>query len=371
MVQDDGGVLGQATVYLAHEGVREIDDLVKAAAGVSRYPVGEEWGFEGALFVQPHEASRPDWAAVLDDLAGATLPNLTTQLAGAALVARLQGRIFALAFGQGRHLLRSELLVEDFGLRVAENTVDPAAIRSIDGRAFERGVLLTRRQTSRPGRAESLGLQVDREMIRSITGRSRIDGGGRVHGGTSLGLSGDIDLRRLHAFGQRLLHDYSDNAYKEAFPQLDRLQALSPESSDARVLDGKLLDALKSPDYGSAYLAPPAILDWGDVSAFRFSTEPRTSQAQDLRLEDYLLSLGDPSQITEARLENDEVLVIARDSARTVFRWSVRRCIVWETQIEEAAYILAEGLWWRVDREYMDYVDSACQRPCRSPRFRP
>jgi len=354
--------LAQATIYLAEEGVQDLSDVVKSDDS-EMFELGRENGLDGRLYVQRQEPLEPEWVGVLEGLTGASLAHVRTQLAGAVLVVRLAGRIFAFTFGQGRHLLVAERFVDDFGLRVAANTVDPMAIRSLDGRTFGRGVLLTRRQSSRPGRVEALGLQVDREMLRSITGRSRATGAGRVHGGTSLGLTREIDLATLDDFGRELLTSYSATSYQEAFAQLDQMRALPANDPLVARLDSALVAALRTPDLMGAYLAPPAMLDWEIVSGFRFSDDPRGTVRDDLELTDYLVGRGPTAAPpTLEQLRADEARTIARDSSRATSRWTIYRCLVWEAQLDEGAYVLADGRWWRVDRAYLDSINATVAR---------
>lgn len=354
---DEERSLGQATVYLAEDAVADFDDVIKGDEGFEKVALDASAGLDGVVYVQRHEARPPAWVEPLAELTGSSLGQIQTQLAGAALLLRLSGRIFAFTFGQGRHLLRPEVLVDDFGLRVAANSVDPAQIRSVDGRTFERGVLLTRRQSSRPGRVEALGLQIDREMIRSITGRSRAGDVGRIHGGTALGVTRTLEFDALETFGRELLTSYSATDYQDAFSQLDQMKPLARTSADALALDADLLNALHEPEMRGAYLAPPRILDWEAISAFRFSGDPRGTRRDELVLREYLDGRGHP--VSETELHDEFVHVLDRDSPRVVARWPVYQCLVWETQRGDRAYVLADGRWWRIDGGYLASVNAA------------
>lgn len=351
--------LGQATIYLAEHDVKEPADLVKEDGTIQAIALAGAAGLDGTLFVQQHDATSPTWVEPLSELAGQELGQIRTQLAGAALVVRLSGRFFALTFGQGRHILKPDLLVDDFGLRVAANTVDPTQIRSVDGRTFERGVLLTRRQTSRPDRVEALGMQLDREMFRSITGRARTKGGGRIHGGTSLGLTRDIDLEGLEAFGAELLAEYAGSDYRDAFEQIDQIRPVPRKSSDLVELDQALIHALHQPDARGAYLAPPTLIDWETISAFRFEGDVRGVRRDELVLHEYLDELGHP--VATEDLARD-VCAIDRDSPRTVARWPIYNCLIWETELNSKAFVLADGRWWSVGHNYLQTVNRAMDR---------
>lgn len=354
--------LNQATIYLAEATVTAFDDLIRAP-DESEEPafhvvhLAAASGLDGRLYIQRREAAPPGWVEPLKSIAGRALPPIEVQQAGAVLLVRLSGRIFAFAFGQGRYLLNHDLLVDDFGLRAAANMVDPERVRSVDGRTFVRGVLLTRHQASRPGRVEALGVQVDREMFRAITGRSRRAGEGRVHGATSLGLTRDMPFGALDQLGRELLASYSATDYQASFSSLDRMRPLPRDSREVLRLNEALLDDLRSPDI-SAFLAPPKILDWAHVSGFRLGRQPRGSINDDLDVKAYLSSIEDPQDLTFELLGHDEIRVLDRDSPRTIARWSVLQSLVWETTLGGQAYVLSEGRWYRIEQSYLEWVDA-------------
>lgn len=197
-------------------------------------------------------------------------------------------------------------------------------------------------------------MQLDREMLRSITGRSRRQGGGRVHGGTSLGLTREIPFTDMELLAQELLADYLSLDYRTAFSSLDRLQALPREATEAARLTQALIDSLRSPE-PAAFLAPRTMLDWEHVSGFRYSTQRRGRVHDEPDLSTYLSTLGNPADLTLDRLRQDEIRVVDRDSPRTIATWSVLRSLVWETSVDDNAYILSDGRWYLVDRAYLEW----------------
>ena len=111
-----------ATIYLAEQDVVDLGQLVKDDEEYEEMELDPALGIEGRLLVGRHLEVAPGWVDTLGSITSRPLPAITTQLASAALIVRLAGRWFAFAFGQGRHLLRQDALVDDFGLRVAANT---------------------------------------------------------------------------------------------------------------------------------------------------------------------------------------------------------------------------------------------------------
>ncbi len=167
------------------------------------------------------------------------------------------------------------------------------------------------------------------------------------------------DLRDLDRLGRQLLADYAGRDFLDGFPTLERLQAEPKGSPLARRLDAQLVRVLQDPDAGGAYFAPPGILDWETVAAFRFGGEASTIRREEASLDDYRLLRPDP---TLDDLMADDLRVVDRNSMRALDRWPIYRWLVWELQDGDDAYVLSEGRWFKVSGEYLASVDSAARR---------
>jgi len=70
-----------------------------ANAPVDTYPMAEASGIDGVLYVRQSTEKRPSWGSVLDEVAGRVIPNLANRSSSAVLLLRVDGDIFAFAFG--------------------------------------------------------------------------------------------------------------------------------------------------------------------------------------------------------------------------------------------------------------------------------
>src|ERR1019366_610765 len=103
---------------------------------------------------------------------------------------RIDDQVFALPFGQGRYLLNLDKLEERFGLKVCLNSIDAAAIRSIDKRSFDALLTQSRVQTSKAAPIADFGLDVEQDLLRAATGTPVDKGlGERMSGLDSLSVS--------------------------------------------------------------------------------------------------------------------------------------------------------------------------------------
>jgi uncharacterized protein (TIGR04141 family) len=77
-------------------------------------------------------------------------------------------------------------------------------------------------------------------------------------------------------------------------------------------------------------------------SGVRFSTEQPEVLHTDPPASAYLRT-REPDDLTLERLKSDRVLAISAESDQPMGRWSVYRCIVYETTREQRLYVLSRG----------------------------
>jgi uncharacterized protein (TIGR04141 family) len=86
----------------------------------------------GVVVVAAREAHPPWWEGFLGTyIAGDDLDDLFNASTSAALLVEAGERLFALTFGHGRHLLQTEAIEQDFGLKVVLNNVAPTQLKSV------------------------------------------------------------------------------------------------------------------------------------------------------------------------------------------------------------------------------------------------
>jgi uncharacterized protein (TIGR04141 family) len=150
------------------------------------------------------------------------------------------------------------------------------------------------------------------------------------------------------------LDAYESRDYEQSFKVIDQRRRIEDPARIAE-LDEALVAALATPERGGAYLAPPEILDWSNVSGFRFTGDPRGFRRDEPTIREYALHRG--GTITLAGLHEDNLSAIARDTERAVTSWPVHRCLIWERREDDGAFVLADGHWWRIDPGFIAEID--------------
>ena len=111
---------------------------------------------EDSLFLKWTPPHPPGWMRYLEPHVSEDLPDLYAASSGAVLFVESSRRLFAVTFGQGRHLLEPETLESDFGLKVVLNSVAPDQLKSVDAKTIDETTMHTRRDVSRDSSLSAL-----------------------------------------------------------------------------------------------------------------------------------------------------------------------------------------------------------------------
>lgn len=312
------------------------------------------------LYVKSSPPRPPKWLGYVSGHVDPALPSILGASSAAVLFVPTGERVLALSFGYGRFLLRSEALVQDFGLRVVLNSVDPAHIKSIDARTFDELTVHTRRGVSRDSPLTAFELDVSRNLLRGITGTSAVEGlQGGMTGAASLRLTSATPVPDLPALAARLVDAYESTKYRDAgFGFVDHMRA-ERDPSIVAALDGRLVDALVDREMTTMHLAIPEAIDWQGIAGVRFSFKKKDHERMsDPKISVYRSLRDGPDELTLARLRSDRIeAVSAEDEDQLRGRWRVYDCIVFETEHLGYLYVLSGGDWYRISKSYRDRVE--------------
>ncbi|WP_437293889.1 DUF6119 family protein [Sorangium sp. So ce426] len=332
-------------------------DAFRAPTSLTKHPLKKNIGFKGSLFL-PAEPSRkqPAWVDLLNE--GAMSPlSLENASSSAVLIVETSNRFFAISFGYGSNLLRQELIERDFGLKVALNAVEPAALRSVDMHTMEDLTLHTRRQASLGSHLSTFGLDVTRDLMRSVTGRPRDPNIGRqVTGSDALSINAEFDFTGLGAKCDQLFREYGKKDYLKEFAFVDHVRKIR-DSALGDELDQLLVQDLRTGTAGSAYLAAPKPIDWDRFAAFNYSTEGHANDHTDLDLTHYLDTI-DTGALSISKLRKDRIGAKYTDADATREKWSVYDSLVYEAAYKGDLYALSAGEWYVIEQSYARQIES-------------
>lgn len=311
-----------------------------------------------SLFIRPSIPRPPRWLKYVTDYMDTDdLPTVVGASSSGLLLVRVKKRLMAVSFGRGYLLLKPEALVQDFGLKVVLNSLDPSQIKSVDARTFDELSIYTRRGVSRDSSLPAFELDVARDLLRGITGRASVEDLGVLSGTARLAINTATQIPELKKMGKKLLKFYQSRRYRKDFKFIDNMRAENDPSAVSK-LDKKLIAALKTEELTQMHLAIPEAVNWQEIDGVRFSyRRKKQSRSPDPRISVYRRLRG-ADGLTLKRLRSDKVEAIsAVDEDQVLDHWRVYDCIVFETEHNGQLYVLSGGDWYRISKTYRGQVE--------------
>jgi uncharacterized protein (TIGR04141 family) len=244
-------------IFLIKEGVTIDQVLRDDVGGLNRHDIRAGLDFTGVIFTKGTPANPPSWQRFVQQGTAAPLGPLLNQSASGLILLSAAGRFFAIAFGFGRHWIDEAQIVRRFGMIVTLNVVHPDRIRSVDREEFDTIQRKTRSQTSISSNIDSFGLNIQRDLVRSVTGQPEdITFAAHVTGADNLIMSATVTFEQLGDKCAQALAQFSTNRYRDRYAWIDNFNRITDPVKISE-LDCGLVDDLRTGTPENAFLTPP------------------------------------------------------------------------------------------------------------------
>jgi uncharacterized protein (TIGR04141 family) len=350
------------TVFLIKDGYKDIKDFLQVAE-LRRVPVSSG-SVNGTLFFRSGFKSTPPWASIFRDVPGFDPRSIVNQSSRGLYVVQVEDRWFCFTFGYTRHLLVEAAVERNFGLIVALNLGDPDAIKAIDKTNISHVGLQSREQAGRDVGFDGFEFDTDIDLLKSITAKGRAAEGEEQEtysGRDSFSVYTRVNLSSFADIAKKLWKARKSTAYQKRYPWVDKITQ-ERDSAIVTQLDSELVSAVNSGTVSKIWLAVPEMISWEELDGFAYkirSPSPRKAGPAlhpDIDLDGWLAATKLEGQITLNHLTNRKIFQCFKDG-REPAAWSVYRCLNAEIDIGGSKYILNDGDWYNVDREYVTHVD--------------
>ena len=312
----------------------------------------------GHFFYAESNPNPPDW---MRKFFGTSIQQeiriLTSSAKGILIVPVRNGDTtvrFAVAFGIGRHLLKEGVIEERFGLKVVLNSADPESLRSIDKTTLGSVPKHSHEQMSRDVNASEFGIDVEQDLISSVTAKSRDEAFGKTPTGKdALSVSVKVDILNIVEFLKHCLNRYHSDDYKADFEWIDQIAEVR-DKRKTEALATLLAEKLTQRELDKIWMAVPSLVDWADVEGFRYLSEKKGDLVEDIGMSSFLDSLGERPITTETL--DDELVYMISASTGIATRWTAFRCTYAELELDDSLYILNNGKWYEIARGFTERV---------------
>lgn len=330
----------------------------------------------GQFYYGESHTFKPDW---LQDFFISKLINGSKSIYSASAKGLLlisinkndEQRIFAIAFGYGWQFLKPGVYEERFGLKTALSIIDPENLRKIGKKNMVTVPKDTNEQLSKSGVTADFGIDIEQDLLCSVTGKSINENvfGKTVTGKDTLSLSVKININSIKEFLGTCYDRYLSNDYKKDFDWIDQFA----EIKDVKLLDilnHRLIENLKSNNLSDTWMAIPDIVEWEKVKGFKYSQRKDEDSQNDIEISFFLSSLTDKrrNELCVDLLKRKTIYCISASNEESIDEWSAYNCLYCEVHIEDKTYLLSNGKWYeiatdfskRVNNDYETLRDKGC-----------
>jgi len=275
---------------------------------------------------------------------------------GAALVVRAFERTFILTFGSGHHLLNTDAIERDFGLRVTLNSVEPEKLRSLDKASYDHNPLNSRTQSTSDVDIFDLDIDSELEILYAVTGASKVPiFGSHVTGRDALTIAAETTLQGIPAVLEEAKNRF-EAKLPSTFEWVDNIHKVK-DRDDIEILDLMLDDLLRNPESENLWIGEPEIVDWEGQVGYSFDLYSRTDRLPVLRMKDLAEYVHSKHQLLNVETLKSQQIHVNNSEYQSVKHWSAYRCLYAEIVAGSEQYILRNGVWFEVDQDFAGKVD--------------
>lgn len=324
----------------------------------------------GVLYFGESFKFKPSW---LDKFFGSTLNDILEKLFNASSKAILltkvtvttnKQRIFAIPFGYGWTLLNQGIWEERFGLKITLNTVDPNNLRRIDKNNMSSVPKITSEQLTRDGVAADFGIDIEQDLIQSITGKSKDENFGKIiTGKDALNLSAKVDLFNIQDFLKLCFNKFESDNYKKDFGWIDQISELK-DPKILESLNNSLIDNIKNSNFDKIWMAVPELIDWSDISGFSYKNK-KNDLNEDITLSEFLSNLPETEKNNlSLGVFNRHIYCFGASNDELKYQWKAFNCLYCEIQddTKDKTYILSNGKWYELESSFAKQVNTGYQQ---------
>lgn len=351
------------SIFLIKAGRKDTDEIIKNNKSLKQFDIKISGLKKAVLFVKQLPSHPPKWLSLFKDMiSDKDIRDLKSAVVSGVLLVDKGSRKYALTFGYGRALLEPGCYEERFGLIVTLNSIDAEGIRSIDKKTFDSPIYKhTRDQGGREGSTSDFGLNVDQDLVRSITGKPvQDDLGHRLTGAASLAVIVKADLSELSSLLDKYYGKFTDTSYKDIFPWADHFSQVDDKTL-IKELNEALVDKINAKDFDRLWMSLPEIVDWSDISGFRYSASTSGEPLNDIDMESFLSHRG-MDNIDIDLIKRKKVFAFNIDDTSATTSWRAYNCIYCELDRDGNTYILSDGLWYCIARTFVEKINSQYSR---------
>lgn len=348
------------TVFLMKDYVKYFENCIKKEAQVEFIELKKDLDLDGKVVVSDCSVNKPKWTEIIEYFSDKDIEIDCNVSNKALLLLRINGRIFALTFGYGRSFLIDENIEKDFGLKTALNLIDTNKIKSINSATIEDLVVYTQKQSGFATEQSSFDINTINDIMTSVTGTTKNDSLAiRISGKDSLLVTIKMSISELKEKLCCYLDAYKSNYYKKnGFDWIDNIREVRDKNLKEN-LENELIRLIKKKELNNIYISPSENIDWMDSIGFVLTgmnkkKDDSVSYEYEIDIEKYISCFKENCDYL-SKLKRDKLKRIDLNENEQELG-SVYNSIIANIRFENNAFVLNDGIWYKIDSSFYDSV---------------
>lgn len=368
--------------YLLRSNIRDVEMALRpkyrpgGKAPLSRL-TGSSSAPPGAIAYLGETSDRsPKWAQQLDR----TFPGVATRVVNRSnrmvIFVPVDARWFAICFGYGAGTLESDSIEGNFGLRVAARILPAHDVLELRSRRIDATARTQYVQVPAGAHLRELGVELDGEFVRKLTGRLPSDldehPSGVVIAGDSISFKASSELRQVQLVLGQMLRSLNESGPQEAFQFIDSLQPLKSSGTITKQLETRLAADLLDLQDGAVdntnmvghvlEFTPPDEVG-ADFDVVRLSSGSRATEISDLSLGALRSALTDIGvRSGTGFLKSVRVIALGPDGQELSQLLPLKHWLVYEIGDATSRFILTLGRWFSLQESYTHKLNADLAR---------
>ncbi|PKL90769.1 MAG: hypothetical protein CVV21_11490 [Candidatus Goldiibacteriota bacterium HGW-Goldbacteria-1] len=339
-------------IYLIKEAVKNHKDIIKEIESVEEFSLPKYKYMK--FYYKPQDSKPVKWIKLLKESVEGNLTGKTMTASG-VLVVEVKKRLFVITFGYGRYMINDELFEDRFGLKTALNVIEydkirKADIKNIDARSRRASI-----QSVRLGSVDELEIHTDRDILDGVSGKSQNSDifGDYITGSLALHITVDFNLEKLKELCEIILETHDKDDYKEHFSWIDHIQFVRPKKL-IESLNEELINYINNntDSFEKIFMAPPALINWENFRGYQYGNN--VNVYDDINISEFMQVNGLQKEDIKIDVLKNKTLKCVDDTETVILAtWKILDCINFEAKYESKDYMLVEGDWYEIDKDYI------------------
>jgi len=305
--------------------------------------------------------NQPRWATLFTDVPEIDTESMFGRGVQGLLVLEFEEKIFCFTFGHARHFINQSNIERYFGLKTALSLSDPTLIKQIDKSTIDKTPLRHRSQASKYISMSEFEFKFDWEILKSLTGV--VEGNDNdyevVSGSDSVSLYTEVELHQIPVITERLKNAYEDESYKEKYRWIGRIVPVRDKTLLSN-LDDFLVSQINA-NSGDFWIGPPKIMEYENFSGFCYQARRKSTSSlpshPDLDLRRCLIEKDLEGELSNSIIKSTKIHVL-NSGDEIIDQWSLYSCLNGEVEYNNHLYLLSDGDWYQIDRDFCSEINS-------------